>query len=79
MAEQDLELEGLHRDLAERFNALSRLFAEFGSPKGARQLVDTLVSGDAAAFNRLIDPLDFPPSRRSGSASGCGRSSTASS
>jgi hypothetical protein len=60
MAEQDLELEGLHRDLAERFNALSQLFAEFGSPKGARQLVDTLVSGDAAAFNRLIDPLDIP-------------------
>jgi hypothetical protein len=60
MAEQDLELEGLYRDLAERFNALSQLFAEFGSPKGARQLVDTLVSGDAAAFNRLIDPLDIP-------------------
>jgi hypothetical protein len=60
MAEQDLELEGLHRDLADRFSALSRLFAELGSPKGVRRLVDTLVSGDAEAFNRLIDPVDLP-------------------
>jgi hypothetical protein len=60
MAEQDLDLEGLHGDLAGRFSALSQLFAEFGSPKGARQLIDTLVSGDAAAFNKLIDPLDIP-------------------
>lgn len=60
MAEQELDLEALYRDLGDRFSALSQLFAEFGSPKGARRLVDTLVSGDAAAFNRLIDPLDVP-------------------
>jgi hypothetical protein len=60
MVEPGLELEDLHRNLADRFSALSRLFAEFGSPKGAQRLVDTLVSGDAAAFNQLIDPLDVP-------------------
>jgi hypothetical protein len=60
MVEHDIDLEDLHRDLADRFSALSRLFAEFGSPKGARRLVDTLVSGDAAAFNQLLDPLDLP-------------------
>jgi hypothetical protein len=60
MVEQDPDLENLHRELADRFSALSRLFAEFGSPKGAQRLVDTLVSGDPAAFNQLLDPLDLP-------------------
>src|SRR3712207_9106280 len=38
----------------------SRLFDQLSSPEAAQELLDSLTSGDAATFNRLIDSVDVP-------------------
>jgi hypothetical protein len=60
MEKGESDLDSLHRELAGRFRGLSRLFAELGSQEGAQKLLDSLISGDAAAFNRLIEPVEIP-------------------
>lgn len=60
MEKRDSDLESLYQDLAYRFGALSRLFDQLSSPEAAQELLDSLTSGDAATFNRLIDSVDVP-------------------
>jgi hypothetical protein len=56
----EFNLDSLYQDLAGRFRALGQLFDQLGSRDGAQALVDSLISEDGPAFNRLIEPLDIP-------------------
>lgn len=56
----EANLDTLYQDLAGRFRALGQLFDQLGSRDGAQALVDSLISEDGSAFNRLIEPLDIP-------------------
>jgi hypothetical protein len=60
MENRDANLDDLYQDLADRFRALSQLFGQLGSPESAQALLDTLISEDAVAFNRLVDRVDYP-------------------
>ncbi|HXG63631.1 MAG TPA: hypothetical protein VNO70_00900 [Blastocatellia bacterium] len=60
MKKSDFNLDGLYEDLAGRFRALSGLFGQLGSPDAVQQLLDNLISGDAEAFARLIEPAAMP-------------------
>lgn len=60
MEKRDSNLNSLHDELAGRFGALSQLFGKLSSSKASQELLDSLTSGDAAAFNQLIDIVDMP-------------------
>ncbi len=60
MENRDANLDDLYQDLADRFRALSQLFGQLGSPESAQALLDSLISEDAEAFNRLVDRVDYP-------------------
>ena len=60
MEYRDANLDDLYQDLADRFRALSQLFGQLGSPESAQELVSSLISEDAVAFNRLVDSVDYP-------------------
>ena len=60
MEKHDANLEHLYQDSAERFKALSRLFGQLGSAKAAQGLLESLISEDAKAFSRLIEPVNIP-------------------
>jgi hypothetical protein len=60
MEESDSNLNSLYDELAGRFGALSQLFAKLSSSKASQELLDSLTSGDSAAFNHLIDSVDIP-------------------
>jgi hypothetical protein len=60
MEKREFDIDTLYEDLAGRFRALGQLFDQFGSRDGAHKLVDSLISEDGAAFNRLIEPVDIP-------------------
>jgi hypothetical protein len=56
----DLNLDELHKDLAERFGALSRLFGQLSAPEATKELLNSLATQDASAFNRLIERIELP-------------------
>lgn len=60
MDKRDPGLAGLYEQLADRFKALSRLFGELSTPVAAQALLDSLMSDDPAAFNKLADGIDLP-------------------
>lgn len=60
MEKRDSSLDELYQDLADRFGALGRLFTEISSPKTAQELLNSLATEDAAAFNRLVDRVELP-------------------
>jgi hypothetical protein len=60
MKEDDFNLDSLYQDLAGRFRALSGLFGQLGSQEAVQQLLENLVTGDAEAFARLIEPVEIP-------------------
>src|SRR5688500_15940178 len=60
MKHSDPNLDSLRHDLAGRFRSAGQLFNKLGSEEVAQQLLDSLISGDASAFNRLIEEVDFP-------------------
>ena len=60
MEKHDSNIEHLYRDSAERFKALSRLFGQLGSAEAAQRLLESLISEDAKAFARLIEPVNIP-------------------
>jgi hypothetical protein len=60
MEKHDANIEHLYRDSAERFKALSRLFGQLGSAEAAQRLLESLISEDAKAFARLIEPVNIP-------------------
>jgi hypothetical protein len=60
MKKDDLDLDSLYQDLAGRFRALSVLFSQLGSQDAVQQLLESLISGDADAFARLIEPVEIP-------------------
>ena len=57
---RDSDLEDLSREFADRFAALGRFFTELGSQESAQTMIDSLISGDAAAFGKLVDSVDIP-------------------
>src|SRR5262245_28360735 len=60
MEKSDYRLDEVYQDLANRFGALSRLFSQLSSLEATRELLDSVAAGDAAAFNRIIDRVEFP-------------------
>jgi hypothetical protein len=60
MNKSDFDLDSLYQDLAARFRALSGLFSLLGTQEAVQQLIENLVSGDAEAFARLIEPVEIP-------------------
>ena len=60
MEKSEANLDTLYQDLAGRFSALGQLFDQLGSRDSTQTLVDSLISEDGPAFNRLIEPLDIP-------------------
>lgn len=60
MKKSDFDLDSLCQDFAARFRALSQLFGQLGSQEAVRELLENLVSGDAEAFARLIEPVEIP-------------------
>jgi hypothetical protein len=60
MENRDANLDDLYQDLADRFRALSQLFGQLSSPESAQALLDSLISEDGVAFNRLVDRVDYP-------------------
>src|SRR5438876_1144137 len=56
----DSSVESFYDDLAGRFRALSQFFGQLGSREAAQQLLESLISGDAKTFARLIEPLEIP-------------------
>jgi hypothetical protein len=60
MEHSDSNLDGLYQDLARRFRVLSQFFGKLGSEEAVQQLLDSLISRDAIAFNRLIETVDIP-------------------
>jgi hypothetical protein len=53
-------LNSVYDELAGRFGTLSQLFSRLSSSKASQELLDSLTSGDTAAFNQLIDSVDIP-------------------
>lgn len=60
MENRNSELEDLYQEMSARFGALGHLFGQLSSPEAVRELLDSLISGDAADFNRLVDSVDIP-------------------
>ena len=60
MENKDSNIDDLYRDLAGRFRAVSKLFRKLGSEETVHQLLDSLISRDSDAFNRLIEAVDIP-------------------
>jgi len=60
MERGEANLDNLYQDLAHRFRALSQLFGQLGSPESAQALLDSLITEDGVAFNRLVDSVDYP-------------------
>ena len=50
----------LYEEMAGRFRALSGFFADLSSADAVESLVAALVTEDAEAFNRFVDPVEVP-------------------
>ena len=59
MKKSEFNLDGLYQDLAGRFRALSGLFDQLGSQEAVQQLLENIISGDAEAFSRIIEPVEI--------------------
>jgi hypothetical protein len=50
-------LDGFHRDLADRFGALGKLFSQLDTPASAREFLDSLVAGNGDHSRLALDDL----------------------
>jgi hypothetical protein len=60
MDKRDPGLDDFHEELAQRFGAISRLFADLGTPGGAKDLLDRMMSEDPRALDPILDGVDLP-------------------
>jgi hypothetical protein len=57
MDKKAASLEGFHRDLADRFGALGKLFSQLDTPTAAREFLDSLLAGNGDHARLAVDDL----------------------